>query len=139
MIDWLIDWVLWSYKRDYLHASLYILFYIILYIINTMKKHLILLHHVRTYSTKKVPIWTWIPSLLFVATSLEYSKVLITWSPLRYTYFFKFASCSHFFSIIPPTPHLLNFKRMRMKEEQHSFRFFVRFETPKDRYAMLAF
>ena len=57
------------YKRDYLHASIDILFYIMFYIINTMKKQS-LLYRIRTYDTKKVPIWTWPLGPLFTATPL---------------------------------------------------------------------
>ena len=53
--------VSWRYKRDYLQASIYILFYTMLYFIYTMKKHKTLLYHVRSYNTKKVPIWTCLP------------------------------------------------------------------------------
>ena len=62
--------VSWEYKRDYLHASIDILFYIMFFIINTMKKCWTLLYHVRICDTKKVPIWTWPFSPLFVATPL---------------------------------------------------------------------
>ena len=62
--------VSWRYKRDYLHASIDILFYIMFFIINTKKKCWTLLYHVHICDTKKVPIWTWPLSPLFVATPL---------------------------------------------------------------------
>ena len=66
----------WRYNKDFPYASIDIWFYIMFYIINTMKQDLTLLYYVRTYKTKKVPIWTCPPpTSLFVVTPLFESLI----------------------------------------------------------------
>ena len=55
------------YEKDYLHTSLDISFDIMFYIINTMKINIRQFDNTFVLKiTKKVPIWTWSPSPLFV-------------------------------------------------------------------------
>ena len=59
------------YEKGYLHTSLDISFDIMFYIINTMKINIRQFDNTFVLKiTKKVPIWNWSPSPLFVATSL---------------------------------------------------------------------